>query len=191
MTPDEVYALQEEAENGIVCMLALLGDNPMREGLVDTPKRWVKAMIEQCEGLSMNPEAQLGTTFDVPCDEMVVVKDLPFVSLCEHHLLPFTGAASIAYLPGDRVVGLSKLPRLLHVLSRRPQVQERLTGQIADVIQDVLAPLGVGVRMSAHHTCMSCRGVRSTGTMVTQALRGELRDEPGPRAEFLALVNGS
>ena len=178
------------ALDGVRAMLLLAGDDPHREGLRDTPNRVVKALTEMCEGLDQNPHALLDTRFgDAGYDEMVWVTDVPFTSLCEHHLLPFTGTATIGYLPHPEgpVVGLSKLPRMLHALARRPQVQERLTNQVASTLHDALAPRGVGVRLAAHHTCMSCRGVRSGGTMVTQTLLGDLRTDPALRAEFLSV----
>lgn len=181
--------LQTMAVEGVAAAMILAGDDPTRDGVQDTPARWVKALVEQCEGFKLNPNEQLDTTFDVQMDEMVVVTGLPFTSLCEHHLLPFTGEAAIGYLPGRRIVGLSKLPRLLHAWARRPQVQEQLTVDIANTLCQQLAPIGVGVRLTAHHTCMSCRGIRSNGTMVTQALKGSFRDNPTQRAEFLDLVN--
>jgi len=182
--PDAV--LQEMAIQGVRAAMILAGDDPYREGVEDTPARWVKALAEMCEGFKLDPDAQLNTTFNVGAVEMVVVTGLPFVSLCEHLLLPFTGTATIGYLPSEGIVGLSELPRRLHAYAKRPQVQERLSSDVAETIQRVLNPHGVGVIISAHHTCMSCRGVRSAGTMVTSSLLGSFRDEPGQRAEFLS-----
>lgn len=178
--------LEVQALNGVRAMLVLAGEDPDREGLQDTPRRVVKAFMEMTEGLSQNPVSALATTFgDADYDEMVWVRDVPFTSLCEHHLLPFTGTATVAYLPNERVVGLSKIPRMLHILARRPQVQERLTSQVARTLHETLDTDGVGVRLTAHHTCMSCRGVRSLGVMVTQTLLGEFRQQD-VRAEFTA-----
>jgi len=186
MNPDELYDL---AIAGVRAAMILAGEDPDREGVEETPARWVKALCEMCEGYAQVPEDTLNTMFNVDTDELVVVRDLPFSSLCEHHLLPFTGVAHIAYLPGEMIVGLSKLPRLLHVLARRPQVQERLTSEIAGTMHSVLGARGVGVAVHAHHTCMSCRGVRSTGTMITHSLLGLMRDEPALRQECLSLIS--
>lgn len=178
--------LLSDAINGVAAAMELAGDDPMREGVEDTPARWVKALIEMCAGFKLDPDSTLNTTFNVAADEMVVVKDVPFVSLCEHHLLPFTGTATIGYLPSESIVGLSKLPRLLHAWAQRPQVQERLTSDVSGSIQRVLNPRGVGVIIEAHHTCMSCRGIRSDGRMVTSSLLGSFRDDAQQRAEFMS-----
>ena len=169
-------------------MLHYIGEDPDREGLADTPRRVLKAWGEMTAGMFEDPIGVLGTVFHEQYDEMVIVTDLPFVSLCEHHVLPFTGTATIGYVPNGKVVGLSKLGRCLDVLSRRLQVQERLTVQVAAAINDALDPLGVGVVLEAQHSCMACRGVRKPGRMVTSALLGTMRDEAECRAEFLALA---
>mgnify|MGYP001824245403 CR=1 FL=1 len=180
-----------DATTAVRCLLEHVGEDPGREGLVDTPRRLVNALVEMTGGYDQDPVAVLGTTFtDERYDEMVLVTDVPFSSLCEHHVLPFTGTATIGYIPaGGKIVGLSKLPRLLHVFARRLQVQERLTTQVADTINQVLSPMGVGVVVTAHHTCMGLRGVRSPGTMVTSALLGKFRDDPMIRDEFLRLAS--
>lgn len=145
-------------------------------------------MSEMTEGQAVDPVALLGTTFDEPYDEMVIVSGMPFTSLCEHHLLPFTGTATIGYVPTDRVVGLSKLGRLVECFARRPQVQERMTRQLAEAVMDALAPQGVGVVVEGRHSCMALRGVRKQGLMTTSSMLGVFRTVPEARAEFLALA---
>lgn len=176
-----------DPENSVVRLLQFLNEDPTRDGLIETPRRVVKALKEMTSGYDKNISEILGVTFDVDCDEMVVVKDIPFSSLCEHHMLPFTGTATVGYIPGTRVVGLSKIARLVDAYAKRLQVQERLTEQIADAMENYLDPIGVGVIINAHHSCMSLRGVGKTGTMHTSALRGVMRTKPEARAEFLAL----
>lgn len=176
------------AEHGLRELLRLMGDDPDREGLRDTPARVVRAMVEMSAGLQLDPADVLGTTFDVGSDEMVVVTGIEFVSLCEHHLLPFTGVAAVGYLPDERVVGLSKLARLVDLYARRPQVQERMTRQITDALDRYVKSAGSACVLRATHSCMSCRGVRKTASMVTSSLTGSFRDEPATRAEFLALA---
>ena len=173
--------------DAVLRLIQHIGEDPTRDGLLDTPKRVTKAYRELTSGYQDNPGDILSTTFDVTYDQMVVVRDLPFTSLCEHHMLPFTGRATIAYVPGERVVGLSKLARLLDCYSRRLQVQERLTNEIAAAIQEHLNPQGVGVVLSATHSCMALRGVRKAGDMVTSSMLGVLRTNPEARAELMAL----
>lgn len=172
-------------------ILQHVGEDPDREGLLDTPKRVVKAFGEMTDGYALDPAVVLGTTFDVGnCDELVLVTGIEFTSLCEHHLLPFVGTASVGYLPGARVVGLSKLARLVDLYAHRLQVQERLTTQVATAIMQHLDAQAAGVVITAHHSCMSCRGVRKpTARMTTSAMLGKLRDDPAMRAEFLRLVS--
>ena len=174
---------------GIRDLLIYVGEDVDREGLLDTPKRVAKAYREMTEGYHADIPAILGTTFDVGnVDEMIVVRNLEFVSLCEHHLLPFTGTASVAYIPKDRVVGLSKIGRLLDAYSRRLQVQERLTTQITTALDEYLNTQGSACVITAHHSCMGCRGVRKpTAEMVTSSLTGAFRDHE-VRAEFLYLL---
>ena len=181
--------LQEATEEGIRWLLRHVGENPDREGLLDTPKRVAKAYKEMTEGYGIDISTILGVTFDVGnVDEMVVVRNLEFVSLCEHHLLPFVGVASVAYIPKERVVGLSKIGRLVDAYSRRLQVQERLTTQITAALDEFLDTKGSACLITAHHSCMGCRGVRKqSAQMVTSSLTGEFRDAE-VRAEFLALV---
>lgn len=184
--PDDPNALLEEAYR---LLLAHAGEDPNRDGLRDTPARAAKAWRELTRGYGVREEDVLATTFDVQHDEMVAVGPIPFTSLCEHHLLPFTGRVWIAYVPGDRIVGLSKLPRLVHeVYAPRLQVQERLTDQLADAIVRVLTPQGVGVRVTARHSCMSARGAKVEAPMTTSALRGVIKHNPAARAEFLDLT---
>jgi GTP cyclohydrolase IA len=172
-------------------ILIAVGEDPEREGLRRTPARVAAAYAELFAGLGSDPRRHLGVTFDEGHKEMVVLRDIPFASLCEHHLLPFTGRAHVAYIPQGRVVGLSKLARLVEGYARRPQVQERLTSEIADALMDGLQPDGCGVVIEATHTCMTIRGIQKPGsTMITSAVRGGFRRRPETRAEFFAIVRG-
>jgi GTP cyclohydrolase I len=172
-------------------LLAELGENPDREGLLNTPARVEKALSFLTSGYRADIDGVLnGAMFTVDYSEMVIVKDIDFYSLCEHHLLPFFGKCHVAYLPSDKVIGLSKIPRLVDVFSRRLQVQERLTSQIAETIRDKIAPLGVAVVMEASHLCMSMRGVEKQNSFaVTSAMHGAFRDSARTRMEFLSLIN--
>jgi GTP cyclohydrolase IA len=169
-------------------ILTEIGEEPDRAGLVGTPARVHRMYIELTAGYHVDPARLMnGAIFDVDYSEMVVVKDIPFYSLCEHHLLPFFGAAAVAYIPRGRVVGLSKIPRIVEMYARRLQVQERMTQQIADFLQDHLAPQGVGVVVEATHLCAVMRGVRKPGTvMTTSAVLGLFRSRDKTRSEFLA-----
>lgn len=180
---------EETVFNAIRELIHTVGENPDREGLVDTPKRSVKAFKEMASGYDVDIDELLSVTFsEAAYDEMIVVANVPFVSLCEHHLLPFTGTVTVGYIPsGGKIVGLSKIPRAVSGLSKRLQVQERLTVEIADRFQKNVDPLGVGVIVKGNHSCMSLRGIRSSGEMVTSCLRGVFRDDPKVRAEFLDL----
>ena len=174
------------AERAVTDLLAALGQDPASEQLLDTPRRVAATYAELLTPAPFSP-----TTFpnDEGYDELVLVRAIPFQSLCEHHLLPFVGVAHVGYLPADRILGLSKLARVVELFSRRLQLQERLTTQVADWLQDQLAPKGVGVVLEAEHLCMSLRGVRAAGThTVTSALHGLLRSDPRSRQEFLALT---
>ncbi|MET0478294.1 MAG: GTP cyclohydrolase I FolE [Actinomycetota bacterium] len=174
------------AERAVTDLLAALGQDPASEQLLDTPRRVAATYAELLTPAPFTP-----TTFpnDEGYDELVLVRAIPFQSLCEHHLLPFAGVAHVGYLPADRILGLSKLARVVELFSRRLQLQERLTTQVADWLQDQLAPKGVGVVLEAAHLCMSLRGVRAAGThTVTSALHGLLRSDPRSRQEFLALT---
>ena len=171
-------------------MIALIGEDPEREGLKKTPERYEKALKFLTSGYHQNLDHLLnGATFSVCYDEMVVVKDIEFFSLCEHHLLPFFGKAHVAYLPNKKVIGLSKVARLVNMYARRLQIQERLTSQIARALEDKIAPQGVGVIIEARHLCMQMRGVeKQHGQAVTSAMLGAFRENKQTRDEFLALV---
>lgn len=183
---------REEAENAVRTLIRWAGDDPQREGLLDTPRRVVKSYDEFFQGYGKDPDAILSTTFsDVEgYDEMIVLRDIDFSSYCEHHMVPFTGRAHVAYLPKDRVVGLSKLARLVDVYAKRLQIQEKFTAQIANMLNDTLQPKGVAVVVEATHMCMTMRGVRKTGTvMQTSKLLGLFRSDPRTRQEFYSLIN--
>lgn len=172
-------------------MLAALGEDPDREGLLETPDRVARMYAEVFAGLHTDPAVFLQKTFTQKHDEMVLVKDIEFASMCEHHLLPFSGKAHIAYLPNGRIVGLSKLARVVDAIARRPQVQERMTEEIADLIMTHLKARGVGVIVEASHSCMSVRGVRKPAAMtITSSMRGGFLDHPATRAELMSLVFG-
>ncbi|MDF1595961.1 MAG: GTP cyclohydrolase I FolE [Acidimicrobiia bacterium] len=190
-----------DAENGVQLdaiadavrvILESIGEDVEREGLRDTPRRVARMYAEVFGGLSIDPESIVSTVFDDENhEEMVMVKDIPFYSMCEHHLIPFHGKAHVAYLPKGRLTGLSKLARLVEAFARRPQLQERLTTQIADTLMDGLDPHGVLVVVEAEHLCMSMRGVRKPGSItVTSAVRGSFCDRDATRAEAFALIYG-
>lgn len=168
-----------------------LGENPQREGLLKTPERVAKALRDLTSGYRVNMDSLInGALFEVPYSEMVVVKDIDFFSLCEHHLLPFFGKCHIAYIPDGKVIGLSKIPRIVDAFCRRLQVQERLTCQIAEIIQAKVNPLGVAVVMEARHLCMEMRGAQSRNTpTVTSAMLGIFRKDSRTREEFLQFLN--
>lgn len=170
-------------------LLVLLGVDTKSEGMLDTPRRMVKALRELTEGLSQSADDILSRTFTEACDELIIIKDVPFVSLCEHHMMPFEGTCTIGYLPQHgSVVGLSKLPRLVHCFARRPQVQERLTRQIAETILRVVDPLFVGVIVRAQHSCMRLRGVQSDGVMLTSCILPAAQRTTTLKDEFLRLA---
>jgi GTP cyclohydrolase IA len=172
-------------------ILIAVGEDPDREGLLDTPDRIARMYAEIFAGLHTDPAIHLQKTFTQKHDEMVVVKDIEFSSVCEHHLLPFTGKTHIAYLPNGQIVGLSKLARVVDAVARRPQVQERMTEEIADLIMTHLKARGVGVIVEASHSCMTIRGVRRPAAMtITSSMRGGFLDNPATRAELMALVFG-
>ncbi len=179
-----------EMQELIRTLLAELGENPDREGLLNTPKRVEKALTFLTSGYRADIDEVLnGALFSVDYSEMVIVKDIDFYSLCEHHLLPFFGKCHIAYIPSNKVIGLSKIPRLVDVFSRRLQIQERLTNQIADTIRDKVSPLGVAVVMEGTHLCMSMRGVEKQNSFaVTSAMHGAFRSNARTRMEFLELI---
>ncbi len=181
----------DRIERAVSELLVAVGEDPRRDGLLDTPARVARMWAEMLAGYRENPAAHLAKTFDIDHGELVLVRDIPFSSMCEHHMLPFSGTAHVAYLPGatGRVTGLSKLARVVEGYARRLQVQERMTGQIADALQAMLEPSGVLILVEAEHSCMSLRGVRKAGsTTVTIATRGCYADEQTARAEVLALL---
>lgn len=180
---------QAEVQRLVKQLLAAIGEDPERDGLLDTPARIARMYEEIFAGLDQDPVAILSTSFEEAFDEMVILREIPFYSMCEHHFMPFHGQAHVGYLPNGKIVGLSKIARAVEVFAKRPQVQERLTGQIADCIQDVLGAKGVGVVIEAEHLCMTMRGVRKPGAkMVTSAMRGRFREEVNTRQEFLGLI---
>ncbi|HZB03958.1 MAG TPA: GTP cyclohydrolase I FolE [Actinomycetota bacterium] len=178
-------------EDGVRLILEGIGEDPGRQGLKETPRRVAEMYREVFGGLHQDPDAVVDAVFDVGHDEMIMVRDIDVESLCEHHLLPFAGKAHVAYVPNEdgRITGLSKLARLVDVLAKRPQVQERLTTQIADVLERTLNPRGVFVVIEAEHLCMSMRGVKKPGSVtVTSSVRGVFRSDPRTRAEALGLI---
>jgi GTP cyclohydrolase I len=179
-------------ERAVREILLAVGEDPDREGLLKTPNRVARSYGELMAGLQDDPRRHLKTVFTERYDEVVLLRDIEFHSLCEHHLLPFTGRAHLAYLPDGKVVGLSKLARLVEGYARRPQVQERMTTQIADALMEELHPIGVAVVLEASHTCMTIRGAAKPGAvMVTSALRGIFKENPSSRAEVMSLIAGS
>ncbi len=184
---------QEEAEAAVRTLIRWAGDNPGREGLIETPKRVAKSYRELFQGYEVEPRDYLEKTFEEVggYDELIVLKDIRFVSFCEHHMLPVVGKAHVGYLPTDRVVGISKLARVVRGYARRLQIQEKMTSEIANAIQDVLRPVGVGVVIEAEHSCMTMRGVDVPGaSLSTSCLLGAVREDPRTREEFLRLVRG-
>jgi GTP cyclohydrolase I len=178
-------------EHAVHEILIAIGEDPDRDGLAETPARVARAYAEQFSGLSQRPEDVLGTVFDVDHDELILVRDIAVYSTCEHHLVPFFGFAHVGYIPNEKgqITGLSKLARLVDIYARRPQVQERMTSQIADALMNVLEPRGVLVVIEAEHLCMSMRGVRKPGAKtVTSAVRGSIRDSDRTRAEAMSLL---
>ena len=180
-------------EAAVTSIIKAIGENPEREGLVDTPQRIAEMYAELFMGLGKNPKEELTVGFEEGHREMVIVRDIPFYSMCEHHLLPFYGVAHVGYIPNvdGRVVGLSKLARVVEIVASRPQLQERMTTEIADAIVDGLKPDGVGVIIQAEHLCMIMRGIKKPGSaIVTSALRGTFRRKAETRAEFFSLIQG-
>lgn len=182
----------KKMEQGFRLILEGMGEDPEREGLVETPRRVAKMYEELLSGLSddIREEDLLKTQFTEAYDEMILLKDIPFVSMCEHHFLPFIGKAHVAYIPNERIVGLSKLARTVEYYARRPQIQERMTRQIAELIQRELSPKGVAVVLEATHSCMTIRGIRKQGAvMFTSQLLGGFKKSEKTRAEFMALIH--
>jgi GTP cyclohydrolase IA len=179
-------------ERAIRELLLAIGENPDREGLLKTPNRVARAYAEMTVGLREDPSVHLRTVFNEEYDEVVLLRNITFNSMCEHHLLPFMGRAHVAYLPAGRVVGLSKLARLVEGFARRPQVQERMTTQIADALMSELQPLGAACVIESTHTCMTIRGAKKSGaTMVTSAVRGVFKSDSKSRAEIFSLLHDS
>lgn len=182
---------QEEVEAAVRVLLRWAGDNPDREGLVDTPKRVAKAYREMFAGYDMNPAEELGRTFEEVAgyDDLVLIKDIQFHSHCEHHMVPIIGKAHVAYLPDRKVVGLSKIARVVDIFAQRLQTQEAMTAQIAGVIQDALNPRGVAVMIEAEHMCMAMRGIRKQGsTTLTSTFTGAFKDSPEEQVRFVTMV---
>lgn len=181
----------ERIEKAVREILLAIGEEPDREGVRNTPARVAQVYRELFSGLGKDPARHLVTTFTERYDELVVLRDIPFNSMCEHHLMPFEGHAHLAYLPDGRVVGISKLARVVDDFAHRPQVQERLTSQIADLLMDKLQAKGVAVVMAATHTCMTCRGIKKAGSiMVTSAVRGICKSDARTRSEVMSLLHG-
>jgi GTP cyclohydrolase IA len=181
----------EKVHQAITDLIEAIGENGEREGLRDTPRRITQMYAEILAGLDVDPGDYLGVQFGNGHDEMVILRDIPFYSMCEHHFLPFHGVAHVGYIPDGRVVGISKIARVVEGFAKRPQLQERLTAQVADCIMDNVKPDGVAVVVEAEHLCMTMRGVRKPGSrMVTSAMRGGFRKQSVTRAEFLSLVQG-
>jgi GTP cyclohydrolase I len=179
-----------QGEEAVLSLIRMIGEDPSRDGLIQTPRRVVQALREMTAGYNEDPAEILSTTFEETSDELILLRGIEFYSICEHHLLPFYGTASVGYLPGD-VVGISKLARLVHCFARRLQIQERLTRQVAHAIQEHLGARGTGVIVRAHHLCMGCRGVKLPSTeLVTSAMLGTLRQDAVTRGEFLRLCGG-
>ena len=191
MTPSRTRPSRSEAEAAVRTLIEWAGDDPDREGLLDTPGRVVRAYEELFSGYESDPREYLERTFEEVAgyDELVVLRDIRVVSFCEHHMLPFLGKAHVGYLPSDRVVGISKLARVVHGFARRLQIQEKLTSEIAAAIHDILQPKGVGVVIVSEHSCMTMRGVNTPGSrLTTSSLTGVIRDDPRTRQEFLEFV---
>ncbi len=179
----------DAAEDAIRKLIEAVGEDPDREGLRDSPRRIAAMYREVFEGLEQDPAAVLSVGFEEGHDELVILREIPFHSMCEHHFMPFHGQAHVGYLPDGRIVGLSKIARAVEIFARRPQVQERLTNQVAKCIEEVLDARGVGVVIEAEHLCMTARGVRKPGSkMVTSSMRGAFRSDANTRSEFLELI---
>ncbi|MBS0263000.1 MAG: GTP cyclohydrolase I FolE [Planctomycetes bacterium] len=176
-------------EQAVTTILRAVGEDPNRPGLLETPRRVARMYAEMFAGLHQDPARHLRVQFPEDYDELVLVKDIPFTSMCEHHLLPFNGVAHVAYLPNGHVTGLSKLARVVEEVARRPQVQERMTQTIADLLEQELGTSGVAVVIESEHSCMAIRGVRKSGSLtVTSSLRGVLKSDPNSRAEVMSLI---
>jgi GTP cyclohydrolase I len=184
---------EDKIKAAVALLIEAIGENPKREGLVETPRRVAEMYAELFCGINQDPKDELKVGFEESHREMVIVRDVPFYSMCEHHLLPFYGVAHVAYIPNSegRVVGASKLARVVEIVAKRPQIQERMTSAIADSIMEALKPDGVGVVVQAEHLCMIMRGIKKPGSaMVTSALRGTFRSKTNTRNEFFSLLQG-
>ena len=184
---------EAKIKQAIRLLIEAIGDDPNREGLIDTPRRVADMFIELYAGIGKDPREELSLGFEEGYNEMVIVRDIPFYSTCEHHLLPFYGVAHVGYIPNKngRVVGASKLARVVEIVAKRPQIQERMTSVIADSIFEALDPVGVGVVVQAEHLCMIMRGIKKPGSaIVTSALRGSFRNKSETRNEFFSLLQG-
>ena len=185
---------ESKIKAAVTSIIRAIGEDPEKEGLVDTPTRVAEMYAELFMGLDKDPREELAVGYELGHREMVIVRDIPFYSMCEHHLLPFYGVAHIGYIPdiSGRIVGISKLARVVEIIARRPQVQERMTTEIADAITEGLKPSGVAVIIQAEHLCMIMRGVKKPGSnIITSAIRGAFRKSAASRAEFLSLVHGN
>lgn len=183
---------QKRIQKAVREILLAVGENPDREGLKETPARVARMYAELFGGLHADPRMHLKKFFSETCDEVILVRDISFNSMCEHHMLPFMGTAHVAYLPQDRIVGLSKLARVVDEIARRPQVQERMTEQIATILEEELGAKGVAVIIEAVHTCMTIRGIRKPGSVcVTSAMKGCFRNKSSTRAELMTLIYGN
>ena len=184
---------ESEIRTAVTSIIKAIGEDYKREGLVDTPRRVAEMYAELFAGIGIDPKEELAVGYELGHREMVILRDVPFYSMCEHHLLPFYGTVHIGYIPdvSGRVVGISKLARVVDIIARRPQIQERMTTQIADAIFDGLKPDGVAVVVQAEHLCMIMRGIKKPGSnVITSAIRGAFRRKPASRAEFFSLIQG-
>ncbi len=182
---------QQQIKDSVRQILLSIGEDPEREGLRETPRRVAEMYKEIFSGLDADPIKELAVGFELGHHEMILLKDIPFYSMCEHHMLPFYGVAHVAYIPNEegRVVGISKIARVVDIIARKPQIQERMVSEIADAINDGLKPLGVAVVVQAEHMCMIMRGIKKPGTsVITSALRGAFKNNPTTRAEFMSLI---
>jgi GTP cyclohydrolase I len=184
---------EAKIREAVESIIKAIGEDPKREGLIDTPRRFAEMYAELFSGLGQDPREELKVGYELGHREMVILKDVPFYSMCEHHFLPFYGVVHIGYIPNDegRVVGISKLARVVEIIAKRPQIQERMATEIADAIVDGLNPAGVAVVIQAEHLCMVMRGIKKPGSsVITSALRGNFRRKAASRAEFLSLIQG-
>ena len=182
-----------EIKKAVASIIEAIGEDPRREGLIDTPRRFAEMYSELFMGIGQDPKEELKVGYELGHREMVILKDIPFYSMCEHHFLPFYGVVHIGYIPNEegRIVGISKLARVVEIIAKRPQIQERMATDIAEVIVDGLKPDGVAVVIQAEHMCMIMRGIKKPGSsVITSALRGNFRKKPASRAEFFSLVMG-